>query len=132
MIDTLREKMNECLRIYEDKVDLSQEMERSEWIKKFNSQLIITVGQFLWTRECTRAILDKNNPRGALADYSELLDENMNDLRLMLLDRKLPGYIRRRVISIITGEIHNKDVVDELILNNVNSVNDFNWKKQLR
>jgi len=50
----------------------------------------------------------------------------------MLLDRKLPGYVRRRVISIITGEIHNKDVVDELILNNVNSLNDFNWKKQLR
>jgi len=68
MIDTLREKMNECLRIYEDKVDSSQEMERSEWIKKYNSQLVITIGQFLWTRECTRAITDKSNPRGALAD----------------------------------------------------------------
>jgi len=40
--------------------------------------------------------------------------------------------MRKRVIAIITGEVHNKDVVDMLIQNKVFNENDFHWKKQLR
>lgn len=36
------------------------------------------------------------------------------------------------MIAIITGEVHNRDVVVDLRNNNVTSTNDFNWKKQLR
>jgi len=40
--------------------------------------------------------------------------------------------VRKRIIAIITGEVHNKDVVEMLADNKVTDVGDFNWKKQLR
>jgi len=41
-------------------------------------------------------------------------------------------FLRNRVIAIITGEVHNKDVVEMLADSRVSSEDDFNWKKQLR
>jgi len=34
MVESLKEYMIECLREYEEKVELEQEMERKEWISK--------------------------------------------------------------------------------------------------
>lgn len=50
----------------------------------------------------------------------------------MLMKERLSGAVRRRVIAIITGEVHNKDVVDMMVESEVTDPNDFNWQKQLR
>jgi len=50
----------------------------------------------------------------------------------VLIREKLEGFVRKRLIALITGEVHNKDVVDMLATNRVSSEDDFNWKKQLR
>jgi len=50
----------------------------------------------------------------------------------MMMKEQLSGAVRRRVIAIITGEVHNKDVVDMMVESNVSDTNDFNWQKQLR
>mmetsp|Transcript_83293 Transcript_83293/g.179702 ORF Transcript_83293/g.179702 Transcript_83293/m.179702 type:complete len:116 (-) Transcript_83293:33-380(-) len=78
MMETLKVKMFECLKLYEDKVELSQEMTRSEWMLSFNSQLIVTITQLLWTRECEKAIIDKDC-RKALKEYSDVIEENMSE-----------------------------------------------------
>lgn len=40
--------------------------------------------------------------------------------------------VRGRVIAIITGEVHNQDVVKTLRDDKVCSMEDFTWKRQLR
>ena len=45
---------------------------------------------------------------------------------------KLDKFVRKRIIAIITGEVHNQDVVVMLLGNKVCKPNDFNWQKQLR
>jgi len=49
-----------------------------------------------------------------------------------MIKDKLDGFVRKRIIAIITGEVHNKDVVEMLIQCDVKDKGDFNWKKQLR
>lgn len=39
---------------------------------------------------------------------------------------------RNRVIAVITGEVHNQDVVRILRDDKVNTLDDFTWKRQLR
>jgi len=34
MVDALKAYMSECIRVYEEKVEMEQEMERKEWIAK--------------------------------------------------------------------------------------------------
>jgi hypothetical protein len=65
MIASLKTYMYEALVTYVQKVDISQEMTRDEWIKMFNSQCIVTITQLLWTKECETRIVDKK-PYAAL------------------------------------------------------------------
>ena len=130
MIETLRENMIECLKTYDEKVELEQEMDRKEWISKYNSQLIVTIGQLLWTREVEKAFERKRVNEG-LIEVRDVIDEYLTDCRI-LMNGKLDKFVRKRIIAIITGEVHNQDVVVMLLDNKVCKPNDFNWQKQLR
>lgn len=130
MIETLRENMIECLKTYDEKVELEQEIDRKEWISKYNSQLIVTIGQLLWTREVEKAFERKRVNEG-LIEVRDVIDEYLTDYRI-LMNGKLDKFVRKRIIAIITGEVHNQDVVVMLLDNKVCKPNDFNWQKQLR
>jgi len=39
---------------------------------------------------------------------------------------------RNRVIAVVTGEVHNQDVVSIMRDEKVNTLEDFTWKRQLR
>jgi len=130
MIETLRENMIDCLKTYDEKVELEQEMDRKEWISKYNSQLIVTIGQLLWTREVEKAFERKRVNEG-LIEVRDVIDEYLTDYRI-LMNGKLDKFVRKRIIAIITGEVHNQDVVVMLLDNKVCKPNDFNWQKQLR
>ena len=130
MIETLRENMIECLKTYDEKVELEQEMDRKEWISKYNSQLIVTIGQLLWTREVEKAFERKRVNEG-LIEVRDVIDEYLTDCRI-LMNGKLDKFVRKRIIAIITGEVHNQDVVVMLLDNKVCKPNDFNWQKQPR
>jgi hypothetical protein len=130
MIETLRENMIECLKTYDEKVELEQEMDSKEWISKYNSQLIVTIGQLLWTREVEKAFERKRVNEG-LIEVRDVIDEYLTDYRI-LMNGKLDKFVRKRIIAIITGEVHNQDVVVMLLDNKVCKPNDFNWQKQLR
>jgi hypothetical protein len=130
MIETLRENMIECLKTYDEKVELEQEIDRKEWISKYNSQLIVTIGQMLWTREVEKAFERKRVNEG-LIEVRDVIDEYLTDYRI-LMNGKLDKFVRKRIIAIITGEVHNQDVVVMLLDNKVCKPNDFNWQKQLR
>jgi len=122
--------MIECLKTYDEKVELEQEMDRKEWISKYNSQLIVTIGQLLWTREVEKAFERKRVNEG-LIEVRDVIDEYLTDYRI-LMNGKLDKFVRKRIIAIITGEVHNQDVVVMLLDNKVCKPNDFNWQKQLR
>ena len=122
--------MIECLKTYDEKVELEQEMDRKEWISKYNSQLIVTIGQLLWTREVEKAFERKRVDEG-LIEVRDVIDEYLTDYRI-LMNGKLDKFVRKRIIAIITGEVHNQDVVVMLLDNKVCKPNDFNWQKQLR
>ena len=130
MIETLRENMIECLKTYDEKVELEQEIDRKEWISKYNSQLIVTIGQLLWTRELEKAFERKRVNEG-LIEVRDVIDEYLTDYRI-LMNGKLDKFVRKRIIEIITGEVHNQDVVVMLLDNKVCKPNDFNSQKQLR
>jgi dynein heavy chain len=130
MIDTLKVNMIDCLKTYDEKVELEQDMDRKEWISKYNSQLIVTIVQLLWTREVEKAFERKRVSEG-LIEVRDVIDEYLTDYRI-LMNGKLDKMVRKRIIAIITGEVHNQDVVRMLIDNKVLKPNDFNWQKQLR
>ena len=45
---------------------------------------------------------------------------------------KLTALQRRVVVALTTTDVHARDIVEEMLANNVTSVNDFLWQRQLR
>jgi dynein heavy chain len=39
---------------------------------------------------------------------------------------------RKILVALITTDVHNRDIVETLMNENVESINDFNWQQQLR
>lgn len=44
----------------------------------------------------------------------------------------LPKLIRMMFCSLITIDVHARDIVTEMVANKVDSVNNFDWRRQLR
>jgi len=122
--------MYECYKDYKEKIEIEQNLERKEWIGMYNSQLIVTICQLLWTKEVELSF-SRKRPVDGLIEARDLTEEYLTDYRLMMKE-KMSASVRHRVIAIITGEVHNKDVVQMMIDAKVNDTNDFNWRKQLR
>ena len=40
--------------------------------------------------------------------------------------------VRNKIVSLITLDVHNRDVVTEMVKAKVQSMNDFKWQSQLR
>lgn len=45
---------------------------------------------------------------------------------------KLVANTRKTIITLLINDVHYRDIVSELYVKDVNSVNDFEWTKQLR
>ena len=60
------------------------------------------------------------NQETALSNLTAHVRSNLSDLQ------------RCVVVSLITTDVHARDIVEELKQENVQSVYDFNWQKQLR
>ena len=67
----------------------------------------------------------------ALQDW---LDDNNKQLKDLtkLVQGKLEDLQRKIIVALVTTDVHARDIVEQMKDEQVNSVYDFNWQKQLR
>lgn len=44
----------------------------------------------------------------------------------------LSSILRKVIISLMTTEVHNRDIIQQLVSIECDSINDFQWQQQLR
>ncbi|CEG44893.1 flagellar inner arm dynein 1 heavy chain beta [Plasmopara halstedii] len=124
MVTTLEKIFAQCFTGYKGK--------KEKWIKDFPGQLLITCGQTVWTNECIKALNEvASGERKALKQLKKKWISYLNKLADMVRGQ-LSATERRKVVAVITTEIHSRDVIDRLIKQICESVNDFDWLMQLR
>ncbi|KAG6966781.1 hypothetical protein JG688_00006600 [Phytophthora aleatoria] len=124
MINTLEKIFAQCIVGYKGK--------KEKWIKDFPGQLLITCGQTAWTNECIKALNEvAKGEKKALKQLKKKWISYLNKLADMVRGQ-LSATDRRKVVAVITIEIHSRDVIDRLVKQNCKSVNDFDWLMQLR
>ena len=86
----------------------------------------------MWTSACTKALVSvvKGNKSAIkrlkkkqvkyLAELSDFVRGDLNDVE------------RRKLVALITMEIHSRDVMERMIKANAKSPTDFSWLSQLR
>ncbi|CBH18135.1 dynein heavy chain, putative [Trypanosoma brucei gambiense DAL972] len=124
MFSTLRKHANTCLTDYEQRGD------RESWMFQHAVQLVLIMEQLLWTRGVEEA-LTSENPAEAMSRFKEANYKALESLA-GLTARKLSKVQRILLSTLITIDVHGRDLVDEMYESNVLDVKEFGWTKQLR
>lgn len=115
----------ESAKITADQWDI--EKKRHEWLEDYCAQIALLATQILWTEEVTRAFEEiEGGSETAMKDYlTQIL------LRIKhLIDRvraDLTAELRVKIITIITIDVHERDVVEMFVNKRVSDSGSFAW-----
>lgn len=120
MISSIRHVISEAYQAY-------TETDRKDWVLNWAGQVVICVSSIFWTAEVTNVITIKDG----LKDY--LIKSNKQIEQIVELVRgQLSSGARITLGALTVIDVHARDVVNELIVNDVVNTNDFSWLSQLR
>ena len=99
---------------------------RKEWVKHHPGQLIMAVNQVMWTRE-----VEKNILAGTLEDYIKEYESRILDL-VDLVREKQTRVMSINLANLITCDVHNTNVMKNLVAKGVKRTNEFDWIMNMR
>ena len=105
---------------------------REDWVFNVPAQIALVTSQVVWTEEVEAALEEiESGQEDALKKYNELCTSRLEGL-IRLVQMELSKGDRVKIITIITIDVHNRDVVTALVQKKVESNVDFKWQSQLR
>ena len=126
----IEEQMRVSLRAKADEAfkDLSLYTgSRQQWLKAWPGQCVIACSQISWTMLVEHKLKTVKQMKELKEEMGILLEEIVR-----LIRGELSPVERMTLNALITLEVHNLDIVQELVANRCTSVQDFDWLSQLR
>ena len=132
-IKEMEEKIVETLATQVDRAieDIIEPEKREDFYRVHGSQPISIANQFYWTYNTAHYIRETENNPDSLESWLKELEGNLR-LLTQIVQSGLKGYRHMIICSVITSEVHNRDVVYDLYSKGVTSTDDFLWEQQLR
>lgn len=136
-LNRLTESMRKSLKIIlsdavEKAVNWEIDTPRHEWLFNYPAQLCLTGAQIFWTDETQMALEEyEGGQEDAVKRYLQLCNSRLSSLIQLVLG-ELSAADRTKIISLITMDVHSRDVVDGLISQKTEGPNSFAWQQQLR
>ncbi|EAY14826.1 Dynein heavy chain family protein [Trichomonas vaginalis G3] len=122
MRNTLKESITNAL-------PAAKKKKREVWINEFPAQVILISNQIMWTQQVTD-VLSQQKLRGLKVLQSKFI-EGLEGLTAII--RQPLSLSTRQVIScLLILEVHNRDIITDLIKQEVVDVESFKWIQQLR
>ena len=113
--------------------DIQGEKPREIWIDDYPAQLAIVGTQIVWTEEVTRTIEEVFvGSESAMKDYAKVCVDRINKLIDRVMQPGISSDLRCKIISLITIDVHSRDVVEKFAVTKVSDVADFAWQSQLK
>jgi dynein heavy chain len=108
------------------------EKPRDQWLYDWPAQIALTASQIIWTEEVHStfdAFADGNEQ--AMKDYLKTCTGRVEAMIQLVLGKLEPGD-RVKIMTLITVDVHNRDVVNKLVEEKVTDVMQFAWQSQMR
>jgi dynein heavy chain, axonemal len=105
---------------------------REEWVFNFPAQITLVSSQITWTEEVERSLEElEAGQEDSVKKYCETCTARINAL-ISLVQGELSKGDRVKIITVITIDVHNRDVVQTLVTKKVENNLDFKWQSQLK
>lgn len=124
MFVTLRKHAQACLEDYEARGD------RASWMFQHAVQLVLIMEQLLWTRGVEEA-LDNVESEELMRELKDSSYRSLQELAGMTA-QTLSKVQRILLSTLITIDVHGRDLIDEMFESKVVESKEFGWTKQLR
>ena len=116
------------------------EKPRHEWVKDHAAQVVLTVSQTMWCRDVTAALkhddacdkegtYDRNT--SALAGFEQVNIDQLLALAAIVRE-KISPLLRNTLSALITIDVHARDIITDLVRQEIKNPQDFEWLKQIR
>jgi dynein heavy chain len=129
MQDTLRQKIFDAV---ETSALWGVDCARHTWVFDYPAQVALLASQVVWTEEVECALEEfENGTEDAIKKYNDVSTVRLEEL-IKLVQGHLGALDRQKIITLITVDVHARDVVQSLITKKVSSSLDFQWQSQLR
>ncbi|CAM9131888.1 unnamed protein product, partial [Ectocarpus fasciculatus] len=126
---TLKYKLQEG---YNTAANWEMDKPRHEWLFYYPAQVVVTGTQIYWTEESENALEDlSGGQEDAVKRYLQVCDTRLLELIKLVLGSLSRGD-RTKIITIITLDVHGRDVVQKLVDDKVEGLEAFLWQQQLR
>lgn len=133
LTEAMRSSLRAILsRALEKAVNWEIETPRHEWLFDYPAQLCITGTQIYWTEETTQALEEyESGQEDAVKRYLQTCNSRLSSL-IELVVGDLTAADRTKIISLITMDVHSRDVIGKLIRDKTEGPGAFAWQQQLR
>ncbi|KAI8492613.1 Dynein heavy chain 9, axonemal, partial [Branchiostoma belcheri] len=132
-LNRLMDRMRETVRLVcAESVITYEEKPRDQWLFDYCAQPALTVNQIWWNTEVviTFGRLEEGY-ENAMKEFNKKQINQLNQLITHLLGELTRGD-RQKIMTICTIDVHNRDVVQKMILNKTETAQAFLWQSQLR
>ena len=105
---------------------------REFWLEAYCSQLALVGTQIMWTEETNRVFEEiESGSETAMKDYKRVNDERIEKL-IKRVQTKLSKDVRNKIITLITIDVHGRDIVEQMAIAKISDSTNFKWLSQLR
>lgn len=113
--------------------DRKPQKTRERWLDAFPAQIALLVTNNIWTDEVEHAFDElEGGADSAMRDYLDESKKRIRELIKRVRDEPLTRDLRVKIITIITVDVHARDVVEYMVEKKIADQNNFHWRKQLR
>merc|ERR1719410_1951716 len=133
LVEVMRQTLREILAKAKFTAD-QWELEKPHhvWLYDYCAQVALTASQILWTEETDsqfEALEDGNE--SAMKDFYKVCVERLHE-QIKLVRTKLNKRDRTKIMTLITVDVHNREVIQMLIDSKIESAVEFAWQAQMR
>ena len=129
MKSELRHSLNMAMQ---DAAQWSTEKPRDKWLYNYPAQVTVAACQIYWTEEGESALEDfENGNPDAVKQYLQVCNKRLESL-IKLVQGKLGRGDRKKIITLITMDVHARDIIQRLVDERVKGPMSFAWQQQMR
>lgn len=132
LINLLKGMQSTIRKSIADSIFLMSSLKLEDFVFSFPAQVSMFGLQWLWTKWVEEGLSHLTNDKNALANkYKKIIEQGKT--LVSLGSQNMSDVLRRRIIAMmITTNTHQREVVQTLLRENVNTSSDFTWMKYLR
>ena len=123
---TIKETTNMC------SMEVGSGIGMQDLVNRYCAQTALVGIQFLWTTDVEDALTRAKTEKGALPTMAKRQLGICNELIQMTTDESLDKRSRKKLETMITVQVHQKDCAQDLVSKKIRAADDFEWQRQCR